>query len=305
MVQVQNYDSWNEYEGAAEGSGRSEKCWLIDKNQKIGLFKFPKIDPEVQRETTEHISEHLAHKIGVILGIPTAEVDIGVYHGRIGSMSYLVNGENQILKEGIGFISGIYPQYDANEMQDKEDGRYYCLDHIFTATKEIIPQYEILEMLVFDYLIGNTDRHQSNWAVLESNSQEKQGEHVLQRCPLYDNGSSLCCYINETQYKKFLGRDSGPFNSLVDSKSKSAIRINGNEKRRPRHSEMVEYLLKNYLETKEICDKFVEILTDEQIDSLMDEYQTELLPEEKNIIIRRYLKRKVQLLNAIMSRSCG
>lgn len=32
MVEIQNYDGWNEYEGAAEGSGRSEKCWLINEN---------------------------------------------------------------------------------------------------------------------------------------------------------------------------------------------------------------------------------------------------------------------------------
>lgn len=41
MVEIQNYDGWNEYEGAAEGSGRSEKCWLINENStppQIGLL---------------------------------------------------------------------------------------------------------------------------------------------------------------------------------------------------------------------------------------------------------------------------
>ena len=35
----------------------------------LGLFKFPKInDPEKGKETTEHISEHLAYKLGDLIG---------------------------------------------------------------------------------------------------------------------------------------------------------------------------------------------------------------------------------------------
>ena len=34
MIQIMNFDSWNIYEGASEGSGRSEKIWLkSDTNQ--------------------------------------------------------------------------------------------------------------------------------------------------------------------------------------------------------------------------------------------------------------------------------
>ena len=118
MFEVVNFDSWNVYDGASEGSGRSEKIWLISNSGEIGLFKFPKIDPQDQKETTEHISEHLAHQLGNILKVPTAKVDIGVRDGRIGSMSYLVPQKNEALVEGIDFVSGEYPSYNAYEFVD-------------------------------------------------------------------------------------------------------------------------------------------------------------------------------------------
>ena len=51
MFEVINFDSWNVYNGASEGSGRGEKIWLISDTGEIGLFKYPKIDPTTQKET--------------------------------------------------------------------------------------------------------------------------------------------------------------------------------------------------------------------------------------------------------------
>ena len=42
MIPVQDYSDWNIYDGASEGSGRSEKIWLTSDDGNIGLFKFPK-----------------------------------------------------------------------------------------------------------------------------------------------------------------------------------------------------------------------------------------------------------------------
>lgn len=62
-----DYTGWQPYEGLAAGSGRSEKEWLISDDGRIGLFKYPKIDPATNSVTTEHISEHMAAQIGNIL----------------------------------------------------------------------------------------------------------------------------------------------------------------------------------------------------------------------------------------------
>lgn len=301
MITIKNFDSWKTYEGAYEGSGRSEKIWLISADGNIGLFKFPKIDPSTAQETTEHVSEHLAHQLGEILNVSTAAVDIGTYHGRIGSMSYLVTSAHEYLIEGIGFISGIYPNYDAEKMIDASEHKFYCLEHIFRSTDKFICKNVWIEMMIFDFLIGNADRHQSNWALLASFPETDAEEIGIRKCPFYDNGSSLCCYVNEEQVKKMFGKDPGPFNALVDSKSRSIIRIDGSSKALPRHKEVVRYLLQQYIDTTyDICKRFLDKLDNKKIDALLDIYPTEILSPEKNKLIRRFLKQKLSILNELL-----
>ena len=301
MFEVINFDSWKVYDGASEGSGRSEKVWLISDTGEIGLFKYPKIDPQVQMETTEHISEHLAHQLGNILKVPTAKVDIGMREGRIGSMSYLVRKKTEALAEGIDFMSGKFPEYNAETMQDEKSGQYYCIDHIFRSVPSVVPNRIWIQMMLFDFLIGNADRHQSNWALLLAFESKEEVSIQVRQCPLYDNGSSLCCYVNERQVDLYSDNDIHRFEALVDSKSKSMIRVDGSIKARPRHREVVQHLVEKYPVTRTIAKRFLENLDAAVIDNLMDQYSDTILSTKKNQLIRRYLLKKLELLDKILN----
>ena len=305
MFEAIDFSAWKVYDGASEGSGRSEKVWLISDDGRIGLFKYPKIDPADQKETTEHISEHLAHQLGNILGIPTAKVDIGIRDGRIGSMSYLVRKNDEMLIEGINFIAGKYPMYNAETMQDEDSGIYYCFNQILNSldiirSEKMIPFW--IDIMLFDYLIGNADRHQSNWALLFKVTKELTLPVRTRFCPLYDNGSSLCCYVNEKQTDSYLGNDTRRFESLVDSKSTSMIRIDGTQKARPRHREVVEYLLHKYPAAPKTAKHFIECLSEDVVNDLMSQYSEQILAPKKNELICRYLLKKIDLLNHLLTK---
>ena len=300
MFKVECFDSWKAYDGASEGSGRSEKEWLISESGEIGLFKYPKFDPKDQKETTEHISEHLAHQLGCVLNIPTARVDIGVRGGRIGSMSYLVRSQNQTLVEGITFISGKYPKFSVETLKDEETGIHYCVEHIFNSVPEIVPSRIWIEMMLFDFLIGNADRHQSNWALLLNFDPDDSSCVQVRRCPLYDNGSSLCSYVNKGQVEEYLGKDLNRFKSLVDTKSKSIIRIDGNSKSRPTHRDVAKYLLENYPIARMISKRIVDTLTENNINKIMEQYPADILDPRKNMLIRRYLLGKTEILLSLL-----
>ena len=142
-------------------------------------FKFPKTE-----YTTEHISEKIAADIAKLIDIECMRVALGKFNSRVGSLSYRINREEENLVEGIQLISKYYPGFDPDSLYDKEKGEYYSLKMILNSLKEYDFYKEFLKISIFDYLIGNTDRHQSNWAILQS-------EAGIRLCPLYDNGSSL------------------------------------------------------------------------------------------------------------------
>ena len=299
-ISIVDYTSWKPYEGIAEGSGRSEKLWLQSvENRKIGLFKFPKTDPVTQQATYEHISEHLAYRIGEILVVDTAVVRIGRYHNRIGSMSYLVNRQNEELREGAWFILGRHPHYNTETMQDEDTGKFYSLEYLFEVLDGSVFRRFWIAMMLFDFLIGNSDRHQNNWAMLLPIEDRNKSVIRIRPCPLYDNGSSLCCYINDMQVEQYLGRDHNRIQSLIDSKSRSMIRIDGNYKKKPLHSEVVRYLLKTYPETKIVSDKFIESLSETQVLELIDAYPDHLLGPSRKELIKRFLLGKIHLLKLI------
>lgn len=208
-------------------------------------------------------------------------------------MSYnIVDGEGITLIEGIYCISLKYPGFDEVLLTDTETGKKYSLDMI----KEVLEPWglfnDFLPILIFDFLIGNTDRHQSNWAlVLE--------KETLSISPLYDNSSSLCAYVKEGKIKSYLGKDKLLWKSLVDTKSKSLIRIESYDVKQSTHLKMVEFLQKNYYEQTVKVEKRIEtFVTEENVYDILDKYN-EVLTEERKELIGKFILSKVQLLKEV------
>lgn len=286
---MKDFSFWEEYEGTPEGSGRSEKIWLINPDTgQTGLFKFKK-----DISTTDHVSECIAYDLANIIGIPCAKFEVGLYKGREGSMSYsIVDNKEETLIEGIYCISLKYEHFDTETLMDSKTKDKYSLEMIQKALEPLGLFYDFLPVCIFDFLIGNTDRHQSNWALISRNGK-------MRLSPLYDNSSSLCAYVTEPKIERYLGNDLMLWKSLVDTKSKSIIRISCQDTKQPTHLEVVKYIRQNYFEqTVNIVKKIEELLTEDEICIIMDKH-IELLSMKKIDLIKKYLFSKVQLLKEV------
>ena len=285
MIIIFDFSSWLEYKGASEGSGRSEKIWLENpENGDIGLFKFTK-----SKYTTEHLSEKIAMEIAKLVDIECMKVDIGKYDNRVGSLSYRINKDGENLVEGIQLINKYYPNYNPETLFDDINKEYYSLEMILNSLKDYDFQREFLKIPVFDFLIGNTDRHQNNWAIL-------QKDEDVRLCPLYDNGSSLCCYVTESNIDTYLGNDKVRFNSLVDTKSTSRIRIDKYIKKEPTQLYVLKFLRENYCEV--IVNTIYNIIynvNEKSIDDILRKY-IGLMSEKRITLIKKFLMEKINLI---------
>lgn len=287
---MKDFAFWEEYEGASEGSGRSEKIWLQNPDTgQIGLFKFKK-----DVSTTDHVSECIAYEIAQLLEVPCAKFELGMYHGREGSMSYnIIENADQILVEGIYFIMLMYPEYNPEEFIDITTEHRYSIEMIKKAVEQFVSIEGLLKMLMFDYLIGNSDRHQNNWAILIENDKK-------QWSPLYDNSSSLCAYISEEKIEEYFGKDKNRWKALVDTKSRSLIRCTVSDEKRPTHLDVLKYLRENYFE--ETCDfakKIVTLMTEERVYAILNLYSEEELSSNKKRLILKYLLEKKRMLKNV------
>lgn len=241
---LSSFDEWKIYEENVEGSGRGRKEWLRNPiTDEIGLFKYPKEHTYKPGNilTGEHWAENIATFLADEIGIPCAKTKIGVYKGDIGVMSYLVHDNTtESLQEAVQYITKIYPNFDVDRLYDRESDKRYSIQMIEECIKETNLFQDFIKIPIFDCLIGNSDRHQSNWGIITDRS-----GNPIKISPLYDNGSSLCCRVKEEDITSYF-KDHNRFNALINSSSMSAIAWRN--ERKTRQFDLLRQIRDNYFD---------------------------------------------------------
>ena len=130
-----------------------------------------------------HIAEYIGSHVFSMLGFPTQETYLGIYQGEQ-AVAY-----KDFIELGLQFV----PFNDIGESsldQDKEKYQYSYTDIMqmlqdnskLTQVKETIDSF--WEIYISDALLGNFDRHGSNWGFIKRNN-------AYTLAPVFDNGSCL------------------------------------------------------------------------------------------------------------------
>ena len=130
-----------------------------------------------------HISEYIGSHIFALLDFPTQETYVGTYQGE------QVVACKDFIESGVQFV----PFNDVGEStldQDKERYQYSYEDIMkmlqdnskLTRVEETIRSF--WEIYIVDALLGNFDRHGSNWGFIKTNNN-------YSLAPVFDNGSCL------------------------------------------------------------------------------------------------------------------
>ncbi len=179
-----------------ETMGTKRKAWLLNlQTKERALLKF------ARPGSGEDWSEKVAHEIACALGIPCPpRLELATSGGdhAVLSWSFLKRGQSLIHgNELLSHADDSYPQHEF----------YRVPQHTLTAVERVLRAFSpppnsprdgvwgdgfdvFVGYLMLDALVGNTDRHHQNWAVVTARDRAVGG-HKAWLAPSYDHASSL------------------------------------------------------------------------------------------------------------------
>lgn len=188
-----------------EQLGSKEKFWVTLDD---GRWLFKKARPN----TGEDWAEKVAAELAKLLKIDAAEVELANYVDQRGCVSrnFIQLAKGEALIHGNELLGSNITGYDKAKVMKQSD---HTVDNIISAVTQFAPPNAAREMLlrlaeyiVFDALIGNTDRHHENWGFRFRFLHGEDG-FQFEIAPSYDHASSLGRECRNERCEKYL-RDS-------------------------------------------------------------------------------------------------
>lgn len=166
---------WNEQFWLNSGGTRAKKILQDDNGQhwffKCSEKKEAKADKPAKYYRYEFWSEVMAHQLGKDWGLDILRYDPSVFNGEIGCISKSMHrtGEQQLIEVG-RFMTAINTDFIPDDRKTRDQYTFQLLsktlDHFSLAKHWRF----FFETILFDAVIGNTDRHQENWAFIGRSS---------------------------------------------------------------------------------------------------------------------------------------
>ena len=172
-----------------EQLGSKPKFW-VSRDDGRWLFK------EARPNTGEDWAEKVAAELAKLLDIDAAQVELATYVAQRGCISknFISREAGEALIHGNEILPIHVEHYDKTKIAKQSD---HTVDNIIAAVNRLFPHglgqsilKQLAEYIVFDALIGNTDRHHENWGMRFRLGIEGD-TFPLTVAPSYDHASSL------------------------------------------------------------------------------------------------------------------
>ncbi|HCN83723.1 MAG TPA: hypothetical protein DIT07_08885 [Sphingobacteriaceae bacterium] len=164
MPNLIDVSTWEEKPWYSTG-GTRDKCLLESPDGGLYYFKTSLNKPNKDYKY-EFWSEIIASELGKMLSLNILQYDVAIKDNKLGCLSKsMVDVGKERLTEGVNYLVGFDNNYDPNLKDHQVMYSYEFIKEALNrfSLKHFIPQID--EIIVFDALIGNGDRHQENWAI--------------------------------------------------------------------------------------------------------------------------------------------
>lgn len=227
---------------APEQMGTKRKFWFRHPDLGMCLFKLARPD------TGEDWSEKVACEVAGLLGLPHARYEMAEWNGQPGSLSVSMLSDAETLIHGNELITQLTTAYSDPEAVSRFRNSAHTLSLVMRTLEQSgaeppsgidLPKGVktavdvFVGYLLLDALIGNTDRHHENWAVIESYGFEAQElVFYLHLAPTYDHAS--CLGRNELDAKReerLRTRDKGNSVETYAERCASALYLDASDRK--------------------------------------------------------------------------
>jgi len=275
-----------------EAMGSKTKFWFRRGEQRW-LFK------EARGGTGEDWAEKIASEIAHQLDVRAATVELAIYEGRPGcaSLTFANREKGDALTHGNEILAGMVLGYERDKKFHQSD---HTIENILAAIRSMFPNDELCKAslttlagyLVLDALIGNTDRHHENWALLR-----KAPELVLDVAPTFDHASSLGRELQDARRQALL--QNGRIGEYV-RRGKGAIYLRKGDAYGENPLRLVEYGTQQYAEYFLPTLRRLPRVAPPQIKEIVDRVpQTRMSAPSKDFALA-YMSYTCQALNALI-----
>jgi hypothetical protein len=215
---IQYFDirKWNEQPWFSTGGTRDKK-YVQGSDSEFYYFK-TSLHKTNKDYKYEFWSEVMASQIGLMYGFNMLEYHVAYDGSKVGCISKsMFTPNDEELNEGGKYIQAYLPSFDPSLKEYRKLYSFQLIEKTLQHFKYDKYIDNIIEIIVFDALIGNSDRHQENWAFITkltilSNSIAQIG--IRAKNKEIDISSS---FINRWFRKMYLNKEANDLN--IDAKS--------------------------------------------------------------------------------------
>lgn len=260
--------------------GSRRKRIVIDNYGNMAFFKYEGKDYLV----SEACSEKMCYEIAKILGYDCARIELARdEQGTLGILNYLFIDLGTI--EHIDAVSYL-------NIHENQRSQFYTVSNIKKKldTLNVLLFKDFIKIMIFDALVGEQDRHEENWGI-------ERTEQGYKMSPLYDNGCNLLREFRDESFAEKFYSGKKSFDAYI-GRSKTIL-YKENHIDQYKHFELIEYLNKIYHEDIQRELSNLVLLTDENIEIIVNKIPDELLTSRHRKYIINYLKKRRDILLCI------
>lgn len=265
-------------------------------------YLFKKSD---KRYPDQYWGEVVAYRVGCLLGldVPTAFAAWDSSTGECGALVewFYLDGVQSFVHFG-EYIQRTRPDFERRlgKTHNIEENATLLGYWVFLGRLEVDWRQWWSDTLLFDALIGNTDRHQDNWGLLRDLQPDYRGKNLLTLSPRFDNGTSLGCERFPEHVKGWTPEQLDAYLAKGRHHVRWAI---GDPDASKGHFTMVKRALDDWPQTRQLAQDRLDISVEDLASTIADlpalDLPLRLSPERMEFMLR-LLCRRLELLRCVV-----